>query len=85
MSRFPFARYPNGWFQVAYSDEVAVGAVLPLKYFGRDLVLFRDNDGVASVLHAAALTYVAAALTSILTLLYFLMRLGALGGNRRDD
>jgi len=52
MSRFPFARYPNGWFQVAYSDEVAVGAVLPLKYFGRDLVLFRDNDGVASVLDA---------------------------------
>jgi len=20
--RFPFPRYPNGWFQVAYSDEL---------------------------------------------------------------
>ncbi len=52
MSRFPFPRYPDGWFQVAYGDEIANGAVVPLKYFGRDLVLFRDNDGVASVLDA---------------------------------
>ena len=52
MSRFPFPRYPNGWFQIAYSDELAKGAVLPLKYFGRDLVLFRDNDGVANLLDA---------------------------------
>ena len=37
------------------------------------------------VLSAAALTYVAAALTSVLTLLYFLMRLGVFGGSRRDD
>ena len=22
MSRFPMPRYPNGWFQVAYSDEL---------------------------------------------------------------
>jgi Zn-dependent membrane protease YugP len=44
-----------------------------------------ERDGVSSVLNAAALTYVAAALTSILTLLYFLARLGVLGGNRRND
>ena len=34
MSRFPFPRYPNGWFQVAYSEELGEKAVLPLKYFG---------------------------------------------------
>jgi Zn-dependent membrane protease YugP len=36
------------------------------------------------VLNAAALTYVAAVITSLLTLVYFLMRAGLLGG-RRDD
>jgi 3-ketosteroid 9alpha-monooxygenase subunit A len=52
MGRFPFPRYPNGWFQVGYSDELAPGAVVPLRYFGRDLVLFRTQGGVASVLDA---------------------------------
>jgi phenylpropionate dioxygenase-like ring-hydroxylating dioxygenase large terminal subunit len=52
MSRFPFPRYPNGWFQVAYSEELGERAVMPLKYFGRDLVLFRDGDGKAHVLDA---------------------------------
>jgi Zn-dependent membrane protease YugP len=37
---------------------------------------------VKKVLNAAALTYVAATLTSILTLLYFLFRSGLLGGRR---
>jgi Zn-dependent membrane protease YugP len=37
---------------------------------------------VKRVLDAAALTYVAATLTSILTLLYFLLRSGLLGGRR---
>ncbi|OGQ99642.1 MAG: hypothetical protein A2284_06975 [Deltaproteobacteria bacterium RIFOXYA12_FULL_61_11] len=40
--------------------------------------------GVAKVLDAAALTYVAAALSSILTLVYYLFRAGLLGG-RSDD
>jgi len=49
MSRFPFPRYPNGWFQVAYSKELPPGGVMPLRYFGRDLVLFRPeaSEGVA--------------------------------------
>jgi phenylpropionate dioxygenase-like ring-hydroxylating dioxygenase large terminal subunit len=50
--RFPFPRYADGWFQVAYSDELAAGAVLPLRYFGRDLVLFRTESGAAQVLDA---------------------------------
>ena len=44
MSRFPFP-LPNGWFQVAYSDELAPGGVVPLHYFGRELVLFRTEGG----------------------------------------
>jgi phenylpropionate dioxygenase-like ring-hydroxylating dioxygenase large terminal subunit len=43
MSRFPFVRYPNGWFQVAYAAELPPGGVMPLQYFGRDLVLFRPE------------------------------------------
>ncbi|MCB0339257.1 MAG: zinc metallopeptidase [Bdellovibrionales bacterium] len=39
---------------------------------------------VKNVLSAAALTYVAATLTSILTLLYYLVRFGVIGGRRED-
>ncbi|MEM8961976.1 MAG: zinc metallopeptidase [Acidobacteriota bacterium] len=42
-----------------------------------------ERQGMAKVLNAAAMTYVAAAVSSILTLLYFLMRAGVLGG--RND
>jgi len=40
--------------------------------------------GARRVLNAAALTYVAAFVTSLLTLLYWLVRLGLLGGRRRE-
>ena len=42
-----------------------------------------EERGVGKVLNAAALTYVAATVTAILTLVYFLMRAGLLGG--RDE
>ncbi len=42
-----------------------------------------EMSGVNSVLSAAAMTYVAAAASSIMTLLYFLIRAGLLGGG--DD
>lgn len=42
-----------------------------------------ERYGVSAVLNAAALTYVAAVITSLLTLLYYLMRSGLLGGS--DD
>lgn len=41
-----------------------------------------ELGGARRVLDAAALTYVAAAVSSVLTLLYFAMRLGLLGGRR---
>jgi Zn-dependent membrane protease YugP len=46
------------------------------------LVTQEEDHYVRKVLNAAALTYVAATLTSILTLLYFLFRSGLLGGRR---
>ena len=43
-----------------------------------------EDEVVKRVLDAAALTYVAATLTTVLTLLYYLWRSGLLGG-RNDD
>jgi Zn-dependent membrane protease YugP len=48
------------------------------------LVSPEEDVTVAKVLHAAALTYVGATLTSILTLLYYLWEFGLLGARRRD-
>ena len=42
-----------------------------------------EESGAASVLNAAFMTYVAAAVSSLMTLLYFLLRSGLLGGGRR--
>lgn len=50
--RFDVPPYPNCWFQVAYSDELEPGGVMPLHYFGKDLVLFRGEDGAPRVLDA---------------------------------
>lgn len=46
MSRYPFP-IPFGWYQVGYPSDVEPGQVKPLYYFGRDLVLWRDEDGIA--------------------------------------
>ena len=51
VKRFPMG-IPFGWFFVSYSDEIAAGEVKPLRYFGRDLVIFRGEDGKAAVLDA---------------------------------
>ncbi len=51
--------------------------------FQYGLVTERERVGVSKVLNAAALTYVAAAVSTLMTLLYFLLRAGLLGG--RDD
>ncbi|WP_424102266.1 Rieske 2Fe-2S domain-containing protein [Moorena producens] len=51
-SRFPFTSFPSGWFRIAYSDELRPGQVKPLRYFSRDLVLFRTQQGQAHVLDA---------------------------------
>ncbi len=43
-----------------------------------------ERVGMDRVLNAAALTYVAAAISSLLTLLYYLMKSGLLGGRREE-
>lgn len=44
--------YANGWYMVGWSAELAVEQVVPLRYFGRDYVLFRGSDGVPALLDA---------------------------------
>jgi Zn-dependent membrane protease YugP len=56
-------------------------ALLAIEHGG--IVTGEELAGARKVLSAAALTYVAAAISSIMTLLYFLLRSGLLG--RRDD
>ena len=46
------------------------------------IVLPQERQGMDKVLNAAALTYVAAAISTLMTLLYFLIRAGLLGGRR---
>ena len=46
------------------------------------IITAQEREGMDRVLNAAALTYVAAAISTFLTLLYFLMRAGLLGGRR---
>ena len=43
---------PNGWFQVAVAHEIEPGTVKPLRYFDKDLVVFRTESGTLSVLDA---------------------------------
>lgn len=43
---------PTGWFQVAWSDEVRVGQVHRMRYFGRDLVAWRGHSGRVTVMDA---------------------------------
>jgi 3-ketosteroid 9alpha-monooxygenase subunit A len=49
--RFPFS-IPNGWFQIAYADELGPGEVRPVQYFDKDLVLFRTEGGDVALLDA---------------------------------
>ena len=51
-SRYPFTPYPDGWYHVAKSVDLAVGDVKPLRVLGRDLVLVRTESGQARVLEA---------------------------------
>ena len=51
-AREPFAGYPKGWFLACFSGDLAPGEVKPMRYFGRDLVAYRGDDGVAHILDA---------------------------------
>lgn len=50
--------------------------------FEHGVVVAQERPGVSRVLNAAAMTYVAAVVSTLATLLYFLLRAGLLGGSR---
>jgi nitrite reductase/ring-hydroxylating ferredoxin subunit len=50
--RYPFPAYANGWSRVGLTEELSKGAVRAIRYFGRELVLFRTESGRARVLDA---------------------------------
>lgn len=43
--RYPLPVTPDGWYRVGASADLARGHVRPVRYFGRDLVLFRNEVG----------------------------------------
>lgn len=43
---------PYGWYCVGHTKDLANGDVKALKYFGRDLVMFRNEEGAVGVLDA---------------------------------
>jgi 3-ketosteroid 9alpha-monooxygenase subunit A len=44
--------YPTGWFVIATADELPVGKVLPLQYFGQHMVAYRGESGAPKILDA---------------------------------
>jgi nitrite reductase/ring-hydroxylating ferredoxin subunit len=50
--RFDYPAFPSGWICVAYDREIARGEVKPVRCAGRELVLFRGDDGKVRALDA---------------------------------
>ncbi len=48
--KVPFTWKATGWFVIGWSAEFPVGEVRPLRYFGEDLVAYRDESGELHVL-----------------------------------
>lgn len=51
MTRIPL-EIPNGWFQIAFSDDLVKGGVLSVDALGQRLVAFRGEDGAVRILDA---------------------------------
>ena len=52
MAKPPLSMKPTGWFQVAWSDEIALGDVHRMKYFGQEMVAWRTESGRLTVMNA---------------------------------
>ncbi len=50
--RITLPPFPNGWFAVAHADSLAPGELREVHYLGRDLVLYRGEDGKPRVVDA---------------------------------
>lgn len=44
--------YPSGWFQLGWSHNFTSGAVIPSRIFGRDIVIYRNEEGSLRVADA---------------------------------
>lgn len=44
--------YPNGWFGLIHSEELAVGATMSINALGENFALFRDEQGKVHILDA---------------------------------
>ena len=70
---FTIVTLPVEWNASARAKEAMVAG---------GIVSAQEREGAGAVLNAAFLTYVAAAVSAVLTLLYYLARAGLLGGRR---
>jgi Zn-dependent membrane protease YugP len=71
---FAFVTLPVEWNASARAKQLMVAS---------GIVGYQESKSAGRVLDAAFMTYVAAAVSALLTLIYYLMRAGVLGGN--DD
>ncbi|QDQ98797.1 Rieske 2Fe-2S domain-containing protein [Tomitella fengzijianii] len=52
MTSMSLSMKPTGWFQIGWSDEIPAGEVVPLRFFGKELVAYRTESGRLAVLDA---------------------------------
>ena len=52
LSDFFAGKFPRGWFGVLFSDELKVGQIISLRYFNKDFVAFRGENGNVAILDA---------------------------------
>ena len=52
MAKPPLSMKPTGWFQIAWSDEIGVGDVHTMKYFGQEMIAWRAESGQLTVMNA---------------------------------
>lgn len=48
----PFTWRPTGWFQIGWSVDYPSGETVPIRYFGEDMVAYRDSGGRLHLLEA---------------------------------
>ena len=44
--------YPNSWYFVDYSKNIKIGQIKPFSAFGKEMVVFRNQDNDIAILHA---------------------------------
>src|SRR4051794_17857328 len=47
--RIPLKPFPNGWYVIAFSDEVKNQQIITRRFAGKDVLLFRSETGVLAI------------------------------------